>query len=164
MKIFNKIKKNRTYFKKEKNNGFVLLFTVVLVSIILAITIGVVDIALNEVNFTTSGKDTNDAFFAADTGVECALYYDYGLTASGSFPNNSTAFCAGSALTMIGNNPWTFSILNLGTSGQACAIVKVTKDAVSSQTTIVSKGYNNGGTGDCGDTANYVQRELDVIY
>ena len=67
MKIFNQIKNNR---------GFVILFAVTLASILLTISLGVSNIALREIKFSTSAKDTNDAFFAADTGTECALFND----------------------------------------------------------------------------------------
>src|SRR3989344_2360391 len=75
--------------KKLKNNkgpaphhfsksgaGFVILFAVTLSSILLAIALGVANIALKEIKFSTSARDTNDAFFVADTGAECALFYD----------------------------------------------------------------------------------------
>ena len=158
----------------QKNKGFVLLYVTVLSSIILAIALGVLSIAAKEVNFSTSGKDTNDAFFAADTGAECALYHDKGQTVYDPFPNEMPMSCAGSGVSFVspstpgsGSGPWTFTILNLGDSGQSCAIVTVTRDTTSTYsptTTIVSKGYNNGGSGTCGDTINYVQRELDVTY
>ena len=34
------------------------------------------NISLKEIKFGTSARDTNDAFFAADTGAECALFND----------------------------------------------------------------------------------------
>jgi hypothetical protein len=148
---------------KINNEGFALLFVMVLVSIILAISIGVTDIALNEVNFSTSAQSTNDAFFAADTGAECALYWDKGLTVNDPFPASIT--CNNKPMAV---SSGAFTILGLGNTGQACAIVTISKNpaAVSpaSPTTVISKGYNNGGTGLCGDTPNYVERELDVTY
>src|SRR3989338_6549604 len=62
--------------KSKKNKGFVLLFAVTLSSILLAIALGVSNVAFRELRFSTNARSTNDAFFAADTGIECALNYD----------------------------------------------------------------------------------------
>ena len=70
-KNINKIQK---YFRNK--NGFALLYSVVVSSIILAIALGVSNIAYKEIVFGTSAKDANDAFYAADTAAECTLYYD----------------------------------------------------------------------------------------
>ena len=55
--------------KIKKNKGFVLIFAVTLAAILLSIALGISQIALKEIKFGTSAKDTNDAFFAADTGL-----------------------------------------------------------------------------------------------
>src|ERR1035437_11163940 len=60
----------------KKNKGFVILFAVTLSALLLSIALGVANVAFREAKFNTSAKDTNNAFFAADTGAECALYYD----------------------------------------------------------------------------------------
>ena len=62
--------------KKNKERGFVILFAVTLSSIILSIALGVANIALKEASFSTSARSTNNAFLAADTGAECALFHD----------------------------------------------------------------------------------------
>jgi len=65
-----KIIKNKYYSKKfQYKKGFVVLFAVMLSSIILAITIGIANISIREIKFSTGAKDTNNAFFAADAGA-----------------------------------------------------------------------------------------------
>ncbi|HEV7424440.1 MAG TPA: hypothetical protein VGO21_04595, partial [Candidatus Paceibacterota bacterium] len=79
MKKIIKIIKNKgsaPYEAKGFRSGFVILFAVTLASIILAVTLGAINVALKEIKFSTNAKDTNNAFFAADVGVECAEYYD----------------------------------------------------------------------------------------
>jgi Tfp pilus assembly protein PilX len=150
--------------KIKKNRGFVLLFAMVLSSIILAVALGVTNIALKEVNFSTSGKDANDAFFAADTGVECALFYDKNLSVTDPFPTPPTSVtCADNPVIFTNTNPWSFIVSGLGSSGNSCAVVNITKDVL---TTIISKGYNVANTGDnnCEPTSKSVERELDVNY
>ena len=155
--------------KIKKNRGFVILFAVVLSSIILAIALGVANIALKEIKFGTSAKDANDAFFAADTGAECALYYDR-------FDNNAfsgseiTMSCAGNPVSNFsfdGIDTWSFSILNLCSTGKSCANVTVLKDDnFPTVTTLTSKGYNVADISDgkCVPISKSVERELEVTY
>ena len=160
--------------KIQKNKAFVLLFAVVISSIILAIALGVANISLKEINFGTSARDANDAFFAADTGAECALYYDRSDNnafkettneGEGSVPLIMT--CAGSKISFINKPPpWSFVISGLGSTGQSCAKVTVSKDNtnIPVTTVITSKGYNIGD-GNCDSSnSNRVERELEVTY
>ena len=160
--------------KIQKNKAFVLLFAVVISSIILAIALGVANISLKEINFGTSARDANDAFFAADTGAECALYYDRSDNnafkettneGEGSVPLIMT--CAGSKISFINKPPpWSFVISGLGSTGQSCAKVTVSKDNTSilTTTTIISKGYNVGDKNCSSSNPNRVERELEVTY
>jgi len=156
----------------KKNRGFVLLFAVVISSIVLAITLGVLNIALKELNFTTSAKDTNDAFFAADTGVECALYWDNGLNTAQQFPSSpSTMACAGIPIDVMsdGVGGGLFYVLGLGGSENSCATVTITKYPLATPvpyTSIVSKGYNIAYTsgGICTPIQKSVERQLEVTY
>lgn len=172
----------------SSKKGFVLLFAVVLVSIILAISLGVSNIALKEVNFSVSARATNDAFYAADTGVECALYYLRNTVPS--FTGESEAFGIPTELVLTqcndmdvalnqdenGNEtssgPWVFNLTSLGDSQNACALVKVIKDIkVTNTTTIISKGYNIGhisnseGIPNCdSNNPNQIERVIEVRY
>lgn len=171
-------------FNKTKLNskrGFVLLFAVVLSAIIFSISLGMINISLKEINFGTSAKATNEAFFAADTGAECALFYD--LVPIESFFGSGDALlisginpvCAGNTINLEeefeGLGPWTFVVLGLGEEHKACAKVKITRILDSSNnilsTQIISKGYNMGGndTPDCSSTNNNrVERVLELTY
>jgi hypothetical protein len=165
--------------KLKKNKGFALLFAVMLSSIVLAITLGVANIALKEINFSTSAKDTNDAFLAADVGVECALFLDkspsyFGLPVSQyiQVPACAGIYLDGYSLYTSGGY-WDFWIShNLGSAGNSCAHVVVTKMNVAPFTaTVTSIGYSNGsvvsGSGvpdTCSPAQNAVERELDVNY
>jgi hypothetical protein len=170
-RIMKKTKEDFSY----KKQGFALLYAIVVSSIILAIALGVSNIALKEVMFSTSAKDANEAFYAADTASECALYYDNSSLVTnayfGSSPDttscNGKSFSVGSPIAggtydMI----WTFKISQLSTSGKACAIVNVEKNELNTETRITSIGYNNGGgtLGDCVPTINSVQRVIELNY
>ena len=119
-----KLQKNRgpvqLHFRKS-GAGFVILFAVTISAILLAIALGVANIAFNEIKFGTSAVDTNNALFAADTGIEKALFDDKA--------NNCDSLCS-------------FSIGGLGSVGQSCVIVTFT--ITGTTTTVTSKGYNIG--------------------
>lgn len=177
--------KNYKNISAASKKGFVLLFSVVLVAIILAMSLGVSNITLKELNFSTSARATNDAFYAADTGAECALYYLRNTVPS--FTGSSQAFgvptedvitgCNGVAVSLDededGNDtdigPWVFNITSLGESNNACALVKVTKE--NNITTIISKGYNVGYIPNDDDipncdsnSQNQLERVIEVRY
>ena len=168
MKI-KKIQKNKAYYVKlEQCRGFVILFAMVISSIILAIAIGVSNISFNELKFTTSARDTNDAFFAADTGAECVLFND---KAGQSFfrGDSVTVSCVGLDITPITINEshWRLHVVNLGVLGQSCALVNISINIVTDITTIVSNGYskdNNLEDSLCVPAINSVERSLEVTY
>ena len=141
--------------KLQRSRGFVMLFAVTLAAVFLAMALGLSNIALKELKFSTSAKDTNDAFFAADIGVEKALYLDKIGGVNG--------VCAPAPCSLL---PSPTIISQLG-SGQSCVIVTVTKTtSPNNLVTIISKGYNNGGSapGSCTPGSNSVEREIKVTY
>lgn len=168
------------YQLKKQNNkqehGFVILFSVVLTSIILAITLGLAEISFREVVFSSTGPESNEAFFAADTGAECALYYDlqgggfFGIDPSSTDSLIATAVpnCAGTALDLhqgTATGPWIFYLPNLGAEREACAKVIVTKTFTPDTTSIISEGYNIGEGTDCASTSIHrVERRLEINY
>ena len=188
MKNFQKIKRcKRTISYKIENfsSGFALLFVVILSSIILSIAIGIANIALKEVNFSTSAKDTNDAFFAADVGAECALFYNKNIRIDDDFLPAVDCNDTGSgpvSVTPDTSNPdipfWSFTLSSLGSNnsggfGQGCASVTITKNRIGNQraippippyTKIISRGYNIASGSNCTPLSRSVQRELDVTY
>jgi hypothetical protein len=82
--------------KINKNpKGYTLLFTILISGVILAIALGVSRIAATEVILSSISSDGAKAFFASDTGLECALYHDLDANVFLD-PQNNTAFdCAG---------------------------------------------------------------------
>ena len=142
--------------KKLKNNkeGFVILFAVTLSSILLAIAMGVSNVAVKEAKFGTSVRDSNDAFFAADTAIEYVLFRDKPPT-SPYIPIPGTA------------QTWNEVRSALGVSGTNCAIVDITKDnrvAPFTTTSVVSRGYNIGDASCASSNPNRVEREIKINY
>lgn len=154
------------YEAKGFRSGFVILFAVTISSILLAIALGVSSIALKEVKFGTSAKDTNNAFFAADMGVECALIHD---KAEGSIFVNSSSpqmTCNGVSSITATENPtsfWTFVLSGTGEGDKSCARVTVDKRS-SPTTTVISKGYNIGDASCASSNPNRIEREIKTSY
>ncbi len=158
------------YLKAKNNRGFVLLFTMVLSAVLLSMAIGASSVALKELKFSTSGRDTNDAFFAADTGADCALYFDQ--AAQNKFPLNGSAgvvSCANASANSGSGNGTTasynFTVNGLGSSGNSCVKVNVSKDASSGtlKTTITTDGYSPANS-PCTANSTTVNRHLVVTY
>lgn len=67
-------------FTKQKNNGFVILFAILVSSIILLISMGMFNIIQKELVLSSYARESQRAFYAADSALECALYADiYGI-------------------------------------------------------------------------------------
>lgn len=165
--------------KKEikKNNGFVVLFAIVISSILFSVALGLINVASKEILFSISNRASNDAFYAADTGVECALYWDLGPSFGGPsafglnpIPYGIATTCGNINLNLYQSNPsgpWTFYIHGLGRNSQACVKVVVTKNIAppNPPNKIVASGYNIGDVPDCVSTnTNRVERQLEVVY
>lgn len=162
--------------KVKKNRGFVMLFAVTISSILLAMAIGVANIALKEVKFGASATDANKAFFAADTGAECALFHD--KLVGSSFPIDGVGAATsitcgfdyipvsftGTATTGSYNFVIPGLLFTLGQGDTSCSKVNVFKDKSVSPILVVvtSKGYNIGDANCDSTNPNRVERELKI--
>ncbi len=167
--------------KKLTNNqkGFSLFMAITIAAALLLVTFIVSSISTKSLEFASLGRDSQIAFFAADAGVECALYWDVNFDPSkfdfvgsgspimcGGGPiSNGDAIAGTSTNTRIGGggmgNPTsTFGfVMNRGINPTtACAIVIVTKGI--SSTHISSFGYNTCNTND----SRRVERGIEVDY
>ena len=166
-------------FKIKKNNGYTLLFAVLVSSLVLSIGISILTISKKEFLLATSARDSSSAFYASDGGMECAIYADTKNNAF-STSSNRTAFLgcnivtsSFSVTTLPLNNFKKFVFhIKLGDSGGSCAQIVVEKkwnfnDNVPF-TTIQSKGYNlgwNESTSLCDvPSAKRVERALFISY
>lgn len=70
--FFNLIKDRK--FLQRKQNGYALLFAVVITSIISIIVAGLSNLTYKQMVLTSLVKDSQQAFYTADTAIECALY------------------------------------------------------------------------------------------
>jgi hypothetical protein len=162
--------------KLKSKMGMTLFIAVVVMGILLFISFAVVNIAIKSTLFSSLGRDSQYAFYAADSGIECAIYWDskfdpsyFDITAKtgpiscggmaisdgAPIPDGSTTQIGGSA-----TSKFYFNMNNNSDPVPYCAIVTITKNALDGSTTIKSRGYNT-----C-DTSNprRVERGIEVTY
>lgn len=164
--------------KKNKKRGIALFIAVIVSSAILLITLSIADIAFKEQIISYSGRDSKVAFYAADAGLECALYHDV-KKADFAFAKNSTNPQVGAircisetgdpvftTVTPSATAATTFFFFNpviSQWSSKSCAIVFVEKTLVGAgpeiHTKISAYGYNN--TCDTNGTVVYAPRNLE---
>ncbi len=148
--------------RQKTEGGYILLLTLLVISILLAVGFGIYAITIRDVILSSFLRDSEKALAAADRGAECALYWDrsmgaqlnglpYTIFATGTigvyynYPNLGGVSCDGVYFT----SAWTHSetaatgttAFSLGFSDGTCADVVVTKVGNES-TSIVGDGYN----------------------
>lgn len=92
--------------RKEGQRGFTLLFSTLVASLILVIALAIANISLQQFLLSSSGRESQSAFFNADSGIDCAQYYDRKSPGGFEFPsknNNNVGFPSRGAITC-GNN------------------------------------------------------------
>lgn len=60
----------------KNKRGFTLLFAVLVSVLVLAVGASIISIALKQVILSGAGRESQYAFYAANTGIECALHWD----------------------------------------------------------------------------------------
>jgi hypothetical protein len=62
--------------RTDAQPGFTLLLAALVASLVLSIGVSIFSIARKSITLSTMGRDSQYAFYAADTAAECALYWD----------------------------------------------------------------------------------------
>ncbi len=166
----------------QNKKGFSTFIAVIIAGSLTLVAFTVSKIVTRSIEFANTGRNSQEAFFAADAGIECAIYWDTkedvskfatstsgapitcaGVSmSSGTISGTSTAFRIGGGGDA--NRTSTFGfVLNQGINpSNACVIVLVTKYYVGTtlMTKVSSYGYNNCDTSD----KRRVERGLEVTY
>ena len=67
---------NQRLITTPSNRGFTILLAALVSSLVLALGISIVSIAQKQIVLSSTGKGSQFAFYAADSGAECALFFD----------------------------------------------------------------------------------------
>lgn len=161
----------RHHFFRKSGAGFTLLFASLVASLLLAVGIAIFDITIKEVILASTARDSAYAIYTADTGLECAFYWDFknaGLnvsafaTSSQSYPNASIT-CNNQTIapTVLATLTAATTTFTLTMAPQPyCATVTVAKWGSPVRTTITSHGYNTCNASD----PRRIERALQANY
>ncbi len=67
-----------------------MLFAVLVSSVLLSVGVSIFNLTIKELVLSSSGRESQFAFYAADTGIECAIYWDFKATEPGTMYATST--------------------------------------------------------------------------
>ncbi len=81
-------------FKKYKSSGFTSLYAMLVASLLVSVGLSMAEIAIRETRLSSAGLGSQSAFFAADSGIECAIYWDF------KNPSGKSAFSTSTASTI----------------------------------------------------------------
>jgi Tfp pilus assembly protein PilX len=155
-----------------KSAGYTLLFAMLLTTLVLSIGVSILTIARKEVILTGSSRESHRALLAADSGLECAVYWnrvasnfpgpdedDSGRLAQINCQNLPISINIDDSVSAVTEYSWTINRV----AEQQCTLVKIIKNQVlvgsefAIETTYESRGYNTA----CSDTSNKrVERAL----
>jgi len=165
------MKEINTRYKKrvatQKTNGFVAIFAMLIATIVLIMVMSITRTAYKETLLSGSVRESERAFYAADTGSECGLYLDR-IEKNVFIPGGMTTATCGDetvTITTTGLNVYTFSI---PIDHLSCTKVEVSKNLIIdsiSMTRVIARGYNVS----CDDVTTFtsrriVERKLEVKY
>ena len=71
------MKDTKRHTRTGDERGFTLLIAALVSSLVLALGASIFQIAQKQVTLSSLSRDSQFAFYAADTGAECALYWDF---------------------------------------------------------------------------------------
>lgn len=149
----------------RSDRGFTILFAVLTGSLLLAIGIAIFNVTLKELLLSSAARDSQFAIYAADTGIECALYWDSVGDSFATGTGQRTIVCAEQSPTFAASATLpatsTFSLTFAAEqNSEPCAVVDVGKYENPTRTVIVSRGYNTCEEG----SPRRVERALRVTY
>lgn len=62
--------------KKNTTRGFTIFFAALVASLALAVGLAIYDLTVRQLTLASASRDSQYAIYAADSGIECALYWD----------------------------------------------------------------------------------------
>lgn len=150
------------------NKGTALFITGVVISIALAVGIGVSTISFRELRITRNILPSFQAFYAADAGVECAFYWANPARFTYDQTSNFTVACLGnSAVNVVysidsGTRVYTFDRMNLDNGSCVDVAVRVRESVPNPLGGFFSQclRVDSFGKNNCGGSGTKVERGL----
>lgn len=150
--------------------GFTLLIAVILTSVLLSVGLALLDVAYKQVTLSSTARQSQTAFYAADSALECALYWDQKHNAFSYGAPARTLTCGTRTITpssSISNGIQTTTFDMPCPSGGTSAEVIVRKGTVGvfcntfgNSSCLYANGYNSCNV----DDERRIERGLKVVY
>jgi Tfp pilus assembly protein PilX len=164
------VRQDRQQTSKFKK-GVALYIAITVTGALVLISFAIIELALRQIALSSAGRDSQEAFYAADSGSECALYWDVknsvGRSAFATTSWTSPITCNGQSINFTPvvsgtpplNGTSTFNITFLPEA--YCATVSVSKSYSGGLpvTKIESRGYNT-----CVASPLRVERAIRITY
>lgn len=154
---------NKRNTKNNNKGGYAIIFTVIVVSIISMISMGLANAALKQMILSGVARDSTVAFYEADLGAECTLYGDN--NSSTIFPTNDGSSldweCAGHNLRIVKTSTgYTINPITVDNNKCFSAVITKTNNGAYVDTVVDVYGYNI-----CDKTSiRTVERALKIKY
>lgn len=139
--------------KINKKNGFVVLYAVLVTTVIVAVGLIMSNIMVKQIILSTTGRDSQKAFYAANAGLECVIFWDreyeaFGYFISGIYENDiySPIECNGQPIDIENgarSDGYKDDITIQFPDTNSMAIVSIDKNTSNPNSIIISKGYNS---------------------
>src|ERR1035437_3666113 len=119
--ILKKVKSQNSKVKSvpSTSSGYTLLFAMIVASIVLALGVSILTISRKEFALSSSATQSTNAFYAADSGIGCAEYWDNnGAFSTSTFVEGTQVQCS---YNFIINTPVSSTVTKAPTNiGQDC--------------------------------------------
>ena len=166
---------------KNKKNGFALIVAVIFMSVMLSFGLALSSLGYKQAVLASSALESQYAFYAADGGLECALYADQQQNL---FAYTSNMSATAPVMNCDGIAPYSASVqshtasswtilerlsIDAGTSRPHCADITIIKPNPSPTSTSTTYIYSQGYDVSCDTVASpglgrYVTRALGIRY
>lgn len=148
----------------KNQKGYAILFTVIIVSAISVIAAGISNAIYKQIVLSSLARDSQTAFYMADTASDCALLFDMEIrgTIDGfELLENYPWSCGGFDMNVNPEISGNYTIEPSGSDGSnltPCYRVSTTKNGIS--TTIIANGYNICNK----NNIRTVERQIKIVY
>lgn len=156
---------------KNKERGIAIYIAVTITAVLVLVSFAIVNLAIKQINISAISRDSQSAFYVADSGIECALYWDlknpsnpgqsaFATTTTQSINCDNAAIGVTHTVDANGFGTTTFQVLF--PPNPYCTNVDVAKYYIGSvrATKIESRGYNSCST----TNSRRVERAIVVNY
>lgn len=133
------------HYRHKEARGFTLLIALLLGSLALAVGFAIFSLTFKEITLAAAGKESVRALYAANSAVECALYWDQQIDAFAPGAPLPSIACGGNSFNVATSTVGSTAVREVALdfdNESLCAVVIVTKSGSPIRTVIEARGYN----------------------